>query len=220
MALISRCHTCLLIMAWNVFTLSPLSLYMPRMLTVKAPSLLPLIKHAHTRPTDCRILPQGLGEGFSAAAAHHSPHCLWPPLHHPCWGEGILHLCLALPGSCYTSNDRGSTMLPSLSRGGAVDVIKCLECKEDTRVVTVKVLYFAYCLQLWVTIYHDYIAPLFDKYTALPEGPLHSAIQQLAHSLSFPLKKIQVVEGSKRYPLSLPHSFPFTLSLSFSQVCP
>ena len=47
-------------------------------------------------------------------------------------------------------------------------------------------------------LYHDFIAPCFDKYTALPEGPLREAIERLASSLSFPLKKLLVVEGSKR----------------------
>ena len=55
-----------------------------------------------------------------------------------------------------------------------------------------------YSQQLFVTVYQEFIAPLFDKFSALPEGLLHSAIQQLASSLKFPLGKIQVVEGSKR----------------------
>ena len=46
-------------------------------------------------------------------------------------------------------------------------------------------------------IYHDFIA-LYDKYTPLPEGSLRTAIEKLASSLQFPLKKLLVVEGSKR----------------------
>lgn len=49
-----------------------------------------------------------------------------------------------------------------------------------------------------IFVYHDYIAPLFDKYTPLPEGELKTAIEKLAASLQFPLKKLLVVEGSKR----------------------
>lgn len=49
-----------------------------------------------------------------------------------------------------------------------------------------------------MTVYADYIAPLFDKFTPLPEGPLRSAIEKLAASIDFPLKKLYVVEGSKR----------------------
>lgn len=49
-----------------------------------------------------------------------------------------------------------------------------------------------------MTIYPDYIAPLFDKYTPLPEGELRTKIEELAESLQFPLYKLYLVEGSKR----------------------
>ncbi|XP_072546174.1 CAAX prenyl protease 1 homolog [Salminus brasiliensis] len=49
-----------------------------------------------------------------------------------------------------------------------------------------------------VTIYADYIAPLFDKFTPLPDGELKTDIESMAKSISFPLTKIYVVEGSKR----------------------
>lgn len=49
-----------------------------------------------------------------------------------------------------------------------------------------------------VTIYADYIAPLFDKFTPLPDGELRSEIESMAKSISFPLTKLYVVEGSKR----------------------
>uniref|UniRef100_A0A673KLL5 CAAX prenyl protease n=1 Tax=Sinocyclocheilus rhinocerous TaxID=307959 RepID=A0A673KLL5_9TELE len=49
-----------------------------------------------------------------------------------------------------------------------------------------------------VTIYADYIAPLFDKFTPLPDGELNSEIESMAKSICFPLTKIYVVEGSKR----------------------
>ncbi|XP_005100140.1 CAAX prenyl protease 1 homolog [Aplysia californica] len=51
---------------------------------------------------------------------------------------------------------------------------------------------------LLVTVYADYIAPLFDKFTPLPEGELRTRIEELALSINFPLKKLFVVEGSKR----------------------
>ena len=44
----------------------------------------------------------------------------------------------------------------------------------------------------------DYIAPLFDKYTPVPEGDLRTAIEKLAKRIEFPLTKLLVVEGSKR----------------------
>jgi len=49
-----------------------------------------------------------------------------------------------------------------------------------------------------IFIYHDFIAPCFDKFRPLPEGDLRGAIEKLASSLHFPLKKLLVVEGSKR----------------------
>jgi len=51
---------------------------------------------------------------------------------------------------------------------------------------------------LFITVYADYIAPLFDKFTPLQDGELRTSIEQLAASIDFPLKKLFVVEGSKR----------------------
>nr|XP_033811037.1 CAAX prenyl protease 1 homolog [Geotrypetes seraphini] len=49
-----------------------------------------------------------------------------------------------------------------------------------------------------VTIYADYIAPLFDKFVPLPEGELKEDIEKMARSIAFPLTKVYIVEGSKR----------------------
>ena len=46
-----------------------------------------------------------------------------------------------------------------------------------------------------VTIYADYIAPLFDKFTPLPDGELRTNIEKLAASIDFPLTKLYVVDG-------------------------
>uniref|UniRef100_A0A1L8D956 CAAX prenyl protease n=2 Tax=Nyssomyia neivai TaxID=330878 RepID=A0A1L8D956_9DIPT len=51
---------------------------------------------------------------------------------------------------------------------------------------------------LLMTIYPSVIAPLFDKYKPLDEGPLRKSIEDLSSSLKFPLKQLYVVEGSKR----------------------
>jgi len=50
-------------------------------------------------------------------------------------------------------------------------------------------------LQLLITVYADYIAPLFDSFTPLPDGELKTQIEQLAADIEFPLKKLFVVEG-------------------------
>jgi hypothetical protein len=52
-------------------------------------------------------------------------------------------------------------------------------------------------LQFFITIYADFIAPLFDKFTPLPEGDLRTRIEGLAASIAFPLTKLYVVEGKK-----------------------
>ena len=58
---------------------------------------------------------------------------------------------------------------------------------------------FVICLQLLaMAIYPTLIAPLFNKYEPLEQGTLRSGIEDLAGSLSFPLKKLFVVDGSKR----------------------
>lgn len=44
----------------------------------------------------------------------------------------------------------------------------------------------------------DFIAPLFDNFTPVPEGELRSGIERLANRIEFPLTKLLVVEGSKR----------------------
>jgi epoxyqueuosine reductase len=48
-----------------------------------------------------------------------------------------------------------------------------------------------------MTIYPNWIAPLFNKYTELEDGTLKTKINNLAGKLNFPLTKIYVVDGSK-----------------------
>eukprot|EP00045_Choanoeca_perplexa_P015996 m.209409 g.209409 ORF g.209409 m.209409 type:complete len:463 (-) comp17140_c2_seq3:1899-3287(-) len=51
---------------------------------------------------------------------------------------------------------------------------------------------------LMMTLYPDFIAPLFDTFTELPTGPLRDSIETLAASLQFPLKKLYLVANSVR----------------------
>lgn len=60
-----------------------------------------------------------------------------------------------------------------------------------------------------MTIYPEFIAPLFDKYTALPESSLKTKIEELASKLNFPLKKLYVVHGSKRSTHSNAYMYGF-----------
>ncbi|VDP20759.1 unnamed protein product [Soboliphyme baturini] len=60
-----------------------------------------------------------------------------------------------------------------------------------------------------LTIYPEFIAPLFDKYELLADGELKSKIERLADSVQYPLKKIFIVEGSKRSSHSNAYLFGF-----------
>ncbi|KAK9910320.1 hypothetical protein M0R45_034286 [Rubus argutus] len=52
-------------------------------------------------------------------------------------------------------------------------------------------------------------APLFNKFTPLPEGQLRGKIETLASSLKFPLKKLFVVDGSTRSSHSNAYMYGF-----------
>ncbi|KAK1364308.1 CAAX prenyl protease [Heracleum sosnowskyi] len=60
-----------------------------------------------------------------------------------------------------------------------------------------------------MTIYPVLIAPLFNKFTPLPEGELRMKIENLASSLKFPLKKLFVVDGSTRSSHSNAYMYGF-----------
>ncbi|KAJ2552153.1 zinc metalloprotease [Coemansia sp. RSA 1933] len=51
---------------------------------------------------------------------------------------------------------------------------------------------------LFILIFPTFIQPLFNKFDPLPEGDLRTSIEALASRLNFPLKKLYVVDGSKR----------------------
>ena len=50
----------------------------------------------------------------------------------------------------------------------------------------------------FMTIWPEYIAPLYSKYTPIEEGPVYDAIKKLADSVEFPLTELFVVDGSQR----------------------
>ncbi|KAK7837973.1 caax prenyl protease 1 like protein [Quercus suber] len=60
-----------------------------------------------------------------------------------------------------------------------------------------------------MTVYPILIAPLFNKFTPLPEGELRDKIEKLASSLKFPLKKLFVVDGSTRSSHSNAYMYGF-----------
>ncbi|KAJ7007720.1 CAAX prenyl protease 1 [Populus alba x Populus x berolinensis] len=69
---------------------------------------------------------------------------------------------------------------------------------------------FMFVLSLvMMTLYPVLIAPLFNKFTPLPEGELREKIEKLAYSLKFPLKKLFVVDGSTRSSHSNAYMYGF-----------
>nr|AAB61028.1 A_IG002N01.21 gene product [Arabidopsis thaliana] len=69
---------------------------------------------------------------------------------------------------------------------------------------------FMFILSLvMMTIYPVLIAPLFNKFTPLPDGDLREKIEKLASSLKFPLKKLFVVDGSTRSSHSNAYMYGF-----------
>ncbi|KAI9367897.1 peptidase family M48-domain-containing protein [Aspergillus egyptiacus] len=49
-----------------------------------------------------------------------------------------------------------------------------------------------------ITIYPIVILPLFNKLSPLEPGPIKTGVENLAKKLSFPLKELHVIDGSKR----------------------
>lgn len=76
-------------------------------------------------------------------------------------------------------------------------IVKIIEVGGDYFFVYLWAFVFAFTIFMMV-VYPEFIAPLFDKYTPLPEGALREQIEELAASIEFPLYKLFVVEGSKR----------------------
>lgn len=62
-------------------------------------------------------------------------------------------------------------------------------------------------IMLW--IYPNFIAPLFNKFTELPDGTLKDALYKLADKVEFPLKKLFVCDGSKRSAHSNAYMYGF-----------
>ena len=76
--------------------------------------------------------------------------------------------------------------------------------ERDDIVITMRPYFYVY---LWLfmftfslffmTIWPEYIAPLYNKYTPIEEGPVYDAIKKLADSVEFPLTELFVVDGSQ-----------------------
>ena len=63
----------------------------------------------------------------------------------------------------------------------------------------------ALCLDVFVLfsilmqlIFTTFIAPMFNKFTPLEDGPLLSRIKNYLKEVNFPVAKLEVIDGSKR----------------------
>ncbi|VDD94938.1 unnamed protein product [Enterobius vermicularis] len=70
-------------------------------------------------------------------------------------------------------------------------------------------IFLSVVIFLFLTIYPEFIAPLFDKYVPLPESELRKKIFALAKSVNFPLTKLWVVQGSARSAHSNAYMYGF-----------
>jgi STE24 endopeptidase len=70
-------------------------------------------------------------------------------------------------------------------------------------------LFISGIIFVMMTIYPEFIAPLFDKYVPLPDGELREKIEALAKKVGFPLTKLYVVQGSKRSSHSNAYMYGF-----------
>lgn len=69
---------------------------------------------------------------------------------------------------------------------------------------------FMFCFSVFMmTIVPVVIMPLFNKYEPLPDGSLKTSIEKLAASIKYPLKKLFVMDGSKRSSHSNAFMFGF-----------
>jgi STE24 endopeptidase len=75
---------------------------------------------------------------------------------------------------------------------------------------TFYVFIFMVCFQaFFLLIFPVFIQPFFNNFTPLEDGSLKTKIDQLASKLDFPLKKIFVVDGSRRSNHSNAYFFGF-----------
>ena len=58
--------------------------------------------------------------------------------------------------------------------------------------------WFYFSFFIMQPIFNLFIAPLFNKFTPIEEGPLLDKIKAYLHKVNFSVKKPEIVDGSKR----------------------
>ncbi|KAJ1720378.1 zinc metalloprotease [Coemansia erecta] len=109
----------------------------------------------------------------------------------------------------YVSDTIKSLLLTFVFGGGIMAALLWVILKTGSAFVLYAWGLMASVQLLAIVIYPTFIQPLFNKFDPLPEGELRTEIEALASRLNFPLKKLYVVDGSKRSGHSNAYVFGF-----------
>ncbi|KAJ2392155.1 zinc metalloprotease [Coemansia sp. RSA 2603] len=109
----------------------------------------------------------------------------------------------------YVSDTIKSLLLTFVFGGGIMAALLWVILKTGSAFVLYAWGLMASVQLLAIVIYPTFIQPLFNKFDPLPEGELRKEIEALASRLNFPLKKLYVVDGSKRSSHSNAYVFGF-----------
>lgn len=106
--------------------------------------------------------------------------------------------------------DKIKGLLLSIAIGGpfVALLLKIIQMGGDYFYIYVWGFMFVFSVFM-MTIMPVYIMPLFNKYEPLPDGDLKTKIYELADQLKYPLKKLFVMDGSKRSSHSNAFMFGF-----------
>ncbi|KAJ2779400.1 zinc metalloprotease, partial [Coemansia interrupta] len=109
----------------------------------------------------------------------------------------------------YVSDTIKSLMLTFVFGGGIMAALLWVILKTGSSFVLYAWGLMASVQLLAIVIYPTFIQPLFNRFDPLPEGELRTEIEALARRLGLPLKKLYVVDGSKRSGHSNAYVFGF-----------
>jgi STE24 endopeptidase len=106
--------------------------------------------------------------------------------------------------------DKVKSLLLTFAIGGpfVALLLKIIKMGGDYFYIYVWAFTFVFSV-IMMTIVPVFIMPLFNKYEPLPDGTLKTQIYELAERLNYPLKKLFVMDGSKRSSHSNAFMFGF-----------
>jgi len=97
----------------------------------------------------------------------------------------------------WTDKIKGFLISNAMSIPLMLGIVKLVRWGGNHFYLYVWTLLLAFSLVM-LTVYPNFIMPLFNKYEPLEDGELRTEINKLADSLNYPLKKLYLVDGSKR----------------------